>query len=104
MNDIETYIQTRPDSALTVLSQIDTSSLHNPKERAQFALLYAIALDKNYIDTIDIGVIRPAAEYYSKHGTARQKMLTYYMKDVFISMRIGMQKPSFVRCILWIMP
>lgn len=78
MNDIETYIQTRPDSALTVLSQIDTSSLHHPKERAQFALLYAIALDKNYIDTTDIGVIRPAAEYYSKHGTARQKMLTYY--------------------------
>lgn len=78
MNDIETYIQTRPDSALTVLSQIDTSSLHHPKERAQFALLYAIALDKYYIDTTDIGVIRPAAEYYSKHGTARQKMLTYY--------------------------
>ena len=78
MNDIETYIQTRPDSALTVLSQIDTSSLHHPKERAQFALLYAIALDKNYIDTTDIGVIRPAAEYYPKHGTAWQKMLTYY--------------------------
>ena len=78
MNDIEIYIQTRPDSALIVLSQIDTSTLHHPKERAQFALLYAIALDKNYIDTTDIGVIRPAAEYYSKHGTARQKMLTYY--------------------------
>lgn len=78
MNDIETYIQTRPDSALAVLSQIDTSSLHHPKERAQFALLYAIALDKNYIDTTDIGVIRPAVEYYPKHGTAWQKMLTYY--------------------------
>ena len=63
MNDIETYIQTRPDSALTVLSQMDTSSLRHPRERAQFALLYAIALDKNYIDTTDIGVIRPAVEY-----------------------------------------
>ena len=78
MNDIETYIQTRPDSALAVLSQIDTSVLHHPKERAQFALLYAIALDKNYIDTTDIEVIRPAVEYYPKHGTAWQKMLTYY--------------------------
>ena len=78
MNDIETYIQTRPDSALTVLSQMDTSSLRHPRERAQFALLYAIALDKNYIDTTDIGVIRPAVEYYPKHGTAWQKMLTYY--------------------------
>ncbi len=78
MNDIETYIQTRPDSALAVLSQIDTSTLHHPKERAQFALLHSIALDKNYLDITDIGVIRPAIEYYPKHGTARQKMLTYY--------------------------
>lgn len=78
MNGIETYIQTRPDSALAVLSQIDTLSLRYPKERAQFALLYSIALDKNYIDTTDIRVIRPAVEYYSKHGTAWQKMLTYY--------------------------
>ena len=78
MNGIETYIQTRPDSALAILSQIDTSSLRQPKERARFALLYAIALDKNYIDTTDIKVIRPAVEYYPKHGTAWQKMLTYY--------------------------
>lgn len=78
MNDIETYIQTRPDSALTVLSQIDTSSLRNLKERAQFALLSAMSLDKNFIDTTDIGVIRSALEYYPKHGTALQKMLTYY--------------------------
>ena len=78
MNDIETYIQTRPDSALAVLSQIDTLSLRYPKERAQFALLYTIALDKNYIDTTDVGVILPAVEYYPKHGTAQQKMLAYY--------------------------
>ena len=78
INDIETYIQARPDSALAVLSQIDTSTLHHPKERAQFALLHSIALDKNYIDTTDIGVIRPAIDYYPKHGTAWQKMLAYY--------------------------
>ena len=78
MNDIETYIQTRPDSALAVLSQIDTSTLHHPKERAKYALLHSIALDKNYIDTTDIGIIRPAIEYYPKHGTSWQKMLTYY--------------------------
>lgn len=78
MNGIETYIQTRPDSALAVLSQIDTILLSHPKERAQFALLYAIALDKSFIDTTDIHVIQPAVEYYPKHGTAWQKMLTYY--------------------------
>ena len=78
INDVESYIQTRPDSALAVLSQIDTASLSSPKLRAHFALLQAMALDKNAIDTTDLRVIRPAVEYYQKHGTARQKMLAYY--------------------------
>ena len=50
----ETYVQTRSDSVLIVLRQIDTASLKHPKERAQFALLQAIDLDKNYIDTTDL--------------------------------------------------
>lgn len=78
LDDIESYIQTKPDSALTALSRIDTSSLRAPKMRAQYALLLAMALDKNYIDTTDLSVIRPAVEYYQGHGTPRQKMLAYY--------------------------
>ena len=78
MDDVESYIQTRPDSALSVLRQIDTASLKRPKDRAHFALLQAIALDKNYIDTTDLRVIRPAVAYYQKYGTASQKMQAYY--------------------------
>ena len=78
MDDVESYVQTRPDSALAVLRQIDTASLNRPKDRAQFALLQAIALDKNYIDTTDLRIIRPALSYYQKHGTASQKMQAYY--------------------------
>lgn len=78
LDDAESYIQTRPDSALTALSQIDITNLKTPKVRAQYALLHAMALDKNYIDTSDINVIQPAVDYYQKHGTPRQKMLAHY--------------------------
>ena len=48
------------------------------KEQAYYSLIYAMALDKSYIDTTDVSILDPAVKYYSKHGTPREKMLTYY--------------------------
>ena len=78
MDRVEACVNERPDSALTILRQIDTTSLLKPSERARYALLYAMALDKNYIDTTDLSIIRPAIRYYTKHGTSREKALSYY--------------------------
>ena len=78
LNDVETYIQTRPDSALAVIRAIDTTTLTTRSLRARYALLYAIALDKNWIDTTDVNVVMPAVEYYERHGSADQKMRAYY--------------------------
>lgn len=78
LNDVETYIQERPDSALATIRAIDTTTLTTPKLRAHYALLHAIALDKNWIDTTDVDVVMPAVEYYTKHGTSDQKMKSYY--------------------------
>ena len=78
LDDVESYIQSRPDSALVTLRQIDTAFLVKPKEKAQFALLYAMALDKNYIDTAEFHIIRPALDFYRKKGTDKQLMLSYY--------------------------
>ena len=58
--DIESYIDARPDSALVAIRQIDTLSLNTKAQKAKFALLHAMALDKNYIDTTDLRVIAPA--------------------------------------------
>ena len=71
LDDIESYIQTRPDSALASLRAIDTTSLKTRRLQAHYALLQAIALDKNWIDTTDVGVIMPAVSYYksSSHFT-----------------------------------
>lgn len=70
LNDVETYIQSRPDSALATIRAIDTTTLTTRSLRAHYALLHAMALDKNWIDTTDVGVVMPAVEYYAKHGTA----------------------------------
>ena len=64
LNDVETYIQQRPDSALATIRAIDTTTLTTRSLRAHYALLHAMALDKNWIDTTDVNVVMPAVEYY----------------------------------------
>ena len=56
--DIENYIESRPDSALTVLEAIDVEKLSSDEERAKYALYMSMALDKNYI----------YVDYFSRHG------------------------------------
>ena len=76
--DVESYIEERPDSALVVLEKIDVSELSGKEERAKHALLYSMALDKNYIDKTDFEVLQPAIDYYKDNGTATDKLRTYY--------------------------
>mgnify|MGYP003542561098 FL=1 len=76
--DIENYIETRPDSALTVLEAIDVKSLSSDEERAKYALYMSMALDKNYIDNTDFEVLQPAIDYYENHGSATDKLRTLY--------------------------
>ena len=63
----EAYMQARPDSALSILRSIDTTSLTSKALHARYALLHAMALDKNWIDTTDVGVVMSAVCYYDKH-------------------------------------
>ena len=78
LDDVETYIQSRPDSALATLRAIDTTTLTSRSLRAHYALLLATALDKNWIDTTDVNVVMPAVTYYGKRGTDDQKMRAHY--------------------------
>ena len=76
--DIENYIESRPDSALIVLEAIDVKSLSSDEERAKYALYMSMALDKNYIDKTDFDVLQPAIDYYEDHGSATDKLRTFY--------------------------
>lgn len=60
----ENLIWTRPDSSLSVLGSVDTLRLRPESSRARFSLLYAMALDRNCIDTTDISVLSLAVRYY----------------------------------------
>ena len=78
LDDVETYIQSRPDSALATLRAIDTATLTTRNLRAHYALLLATALDKNWIDTTDVNVVMPAVTYYGKRGTDDQQARAWY--------------------------
>ncbi len=78
LTQMETIIEERPDSVLNVLQDIDTDELSGDEERAKHALLYSMALDKNYIDKTDFEVLQPAIDYYEDNGSATDKLRTYY--------------------------
>ena len=47
-----------------------------------YALLRSMALDKNYIDTTIFDILQPAIDYYPEHGTADERLRTYYYQGV----------------------
>lgn len=81
MNHAENFIETNPDSALSILSAIDRHRLGDDEERARYALLMSMALDKNYIDTTSFDVLQPAIDYYLRHGSPDERLRTFYYQS-----------------------
>lgn len=78
LNDVESYIMERPDSALAVLESMDRVDLSTACTKAHHALLHAMALDKNYIDVTEDSIAKVATEYYKKHGPRRNYARALY--------------------------
>ena len=78
LSQVESYIEERPDSALAVLERIDTEELSSKEEKAKYAVLYAQAKDKNFIDERDLKLISEAKDYYEDSGNVRYKFLSLY--------------------------
>lgn len=78
LNNIESYITERPDSALTVLDKMERSLLSTDRLKAHHALLHAMALDKNYIDVKDDSLARVAFSYYSRKGPEKYAARSLY--------------------------
>ncbi len=84
ITEVDSYIEERPDSALWVLENIDSKQLSNKEEKAQYALLYSMALDKNFIDKTDFSILQPAIDYYSSKGSATDKLrMRYYQGRIY---------------------
>lgn len=78
MDMAEDLLNTKPDSALTILENIPVTNRKGKEIAARYALLKSMALDKNYIDTTTFDVLQPAIDYYLKKGSPDEKLRTYY--------------------------
>lgn len=78
MDMAENLMNTKPDSALTILENIPVTNIKGKEIAARYALLKSMALDKNYIDTTTFDVLQPAIDYYLKKGSPDEKLRTYY--------------------------
>ena len=67
MDIAEKLMNTKPDSALTILNSIHASGFKG-KDAARYALLKSMALDKNCIDTTTFDILEPAIDYYIKNS------------------------------------
>lgn len=84
-SEIEAILPEHPDSALVMIDSIDTLSLKNVRTKAEYTLLKAKCLDKNYIDDASLLKKMVAYEpYIQSHGSVNDKMLYgYYLADQF---------------------
>ena len=78
LNDVESYIMERPDSALAILDSMDRTLLTTDRLKAHHALLHAMALDKNYIDVTDDSLASVALDYYSRKGPKKYEARSRY--------------------------
>lgn len=82
LDEVESYINERPDSALQVLKSVQESEVKGSRLRARYSLLYVMALDKNYIDLVSDSLLRPALNYYGRKGTSSEKMKSLFYQGV----------------------
>ena len=78
LDDVESYVNERPDSALTVLQGLDSTALTTRALRARYSLLRTMAQAKSYRDLTVPGLIDDAAAWYDRHGSADDRMKTLY--------------------------
>lgn len=78
MERADALMESEPEDAMAVLDSMDVSQLHSNKDKARFALLKSMALDKNWIDKTDFYILQPAIDYYLEKGTPDEKLKTYY--------------------------
>lgn len=82
LDKAETLMQEHPKDALALLDSLKQYSLHGKATNARYALLYSMALDKNYIDVKDDSLISIAETWYANKGNIKEKYLSHYYKGV----------------------
>lgn len=69
-----------PDSSMAIMYSIDTSTLKDRHEKARYALLMTMALDKNYLIPQDSSLISYAVNYYTQNYQNPELIKALYYK------------------------
>ncbi len=96
LEDVASFIEERPDSAMAILDTMGHERLKTKSLRARHALLLAMARDKNWIDDMTDSVIAPAVSWYRRHGSADEKLLMNYYRG-----RIAMNAGDYEAAMEW---
>ena len=99
MDRAESLMESAPDSAMTILDSISLGALSSQKDKARYALLKSMALDKNYIDATSFDLLQPAIDYYLKKGSPDEKLRTLYYQGRIYQNR-GNDDEEAMRCFL----
>ena len=78
LESVASYVGEEPARALSELDSLHQEGISGREANAKYALLYSMALDKNYIDSVDDSLINIAVAWYRHHGNADEKLKAYY--------------------------
>ena len=78
LESVASYIKDAPARALDELDSLHQAGISGREANAKYALLYSMALDKNYIDKTNDSLINIAVAWYRHHGNADEKLKAYY--------------------------
>jgi len=75
---VDSIVDSRYDSALTVLRGMDTLQMRR-SDRMYLELLRAKAMNKASVPFTTDSVMRRVARYYDRHGSPNQRLLAHYL-------------------------
>ena len=85
LDQIESVLWVRPDSALTMLQEDSVfARSYSQKDFARYSLLMSAALDKNYIDVRSDSIIRYAVDYYAEKKKSKYQYLSNYYHGIVL--------------------
>ncbi len=84
LDSIENLIDSNPKAALDKLDSLPFDRLSSSHDKARWALLKSIALDKNYIDITCDSLIKRACAYYERNGNELDKTKAFYYHGIVL--------------------
>ena len=78
LDKVENCMEEHPDSSLNILNTLQLNSFTVKEDRARYALLKSMALDKNYVDVTSDSLISIALDFYKRYGSPDYKLKAFY--------------------------